>query len=325
MDLGRAIEFIKNGDKFLLSSHVNPDGDGVGSIIGMLGLLRQLGKSYSVICADKPQDKLAFLERFDEFVPYENSMFGKMSFDHAIIIDSPFLDRIGDPAKLIKTEAKILNIDHHIDGGNFGTVNLIVPEAAASAQIVSNIFRRMGVPFDKDSATALYVGLSVDTGRFRFSNTTSEVLRLAADLVDAGVKPDEIADKLYYQTSLENKIGLAKVLSSIELHFDGKVASSWLDSEFLSSAVGKELDSEGFVNQALSIKGVQVAFLIRETEKSRTRVSVRSRNDAIDVNKIARVFSGGGHMRAAGCKITGSVQDVKARLLAELAPVVGRL
>jgi phosphoesterase RecJ-like protein len=315
MEIDKTIEFIKNGDNFLLSTHINPDGDGIGSVLGILGLLHKLGKKYSVICQDTPQEKLSFLERFDEFVVFDDSMVGKLSFDQAIIIDAPFLERIGGPAKLINKGARILDIDHHVDGGYFGTVNLVVPSAAASAQIIASIYERMGVEFDLASANAIYVGLSVDTGRFRYSNTTEEVFKLAAKLVNAGVKPDIVSDRLYYQASLGNKVALAKVLESIELHFDGKVGSAFLDYEFLSTPVGKEADTEGFVNQPLSIKGVEAAFLIRETEKGKTRVSVRSRTD-LDVNKVARAFNGGGHVRASGCRIDGTIPEVKEKLLA---------
>jgi phosphoesterase RecJ-like protein len=318
MELKQTVEFMKKGDNFLLSSHINPDGDGVGSILGLLGLLHSLGKKYRIICQDMPQEKLSFLKRFDEFEVFEKSMVEKLSFDHAIIIDSPFLDRIGDPQKLIKKGGQILNIDHHVDGGNYGTVNLVVPDAAASAQIIASIYERMGVDFDLPSAEALYVGLVVDTGRFRYSNTTPEVFLLAAKLISAGVKPDIISDKLFYQTSLENKIGLAKVLESIELHFNGRVASANLDYGFLSSPTAKDLDTEGFVNQPLSLKGVDAAFLIRESEKGKTRVSLRSRSDDMDVNKIAQTFGGGGHVRASGCRIEGTIPDVKSKLLAAI-------
>ncbi|MBI5179657.1 MAG: bifunctional oligoribonuclease/PAP phosphatase NrnA [Nitrospinae bacterium] len=321
MEFEKAIEFLRTRDNFLLSSHVNPDGDGVGSILGMLGLLQKLGKNYTVITEDKPQEKLSFLQRFDEFTPYNHEMKGKLSFSSAIIIDSPHLERIGTPAQLLAKDAQILNIDHHVSSERFGTVNLIIPSAAASAQVVAGLFDRLKIAIDQDSADALYVGLSVDTGRFRFNNTTAEVFRLAARLVEAGVQPDLIADELYYQTSMANKTGLAKVLESIELHFDGKVATSFLGHEFLNSPDGKDVDTEGFVNQPMSIEGVLVAVLIRENEKGKTRVSLRSRND-IDVNAIAGQFGGGGHVRASGCRMEGSIQEVKAKLLAAIGPHV---
>lgn len=319
MDLEKAVSFIKEGDNFLLTSHVNPDGDGIGSILGMLGLLKQLGKRYHVICQDPPQDKLSFLHRYAEIETYTSAMPGAISFDAAIIIDVPHLDRIGDISKLLKPGARILSIDHHVSSEHFGSVNLIVNTAAASAQIVEAIYRRMGVPIDSDSAEALYVGLCVDTGRFRFNNTSHEVFATAQRLTLAGAKPDIIADKLYYNETLANKRALAKTLESIELYQGGKVATAQLDNEFLSSDLGRNIDTEGFVNQPISIEGVEVAILFREMEKKKLRISLRSRTDAVDVNKIAGRFGGGGHKRASGCRMEASIDEAKKSLLAAIA------
>lgn len=322
MAIKQAAAFIRDNNNFLLTSHVNPDGDGVGSILGLAGLLRQLGKSFHVICADPPQDKLGFLHAYNIIETFDEAMRGKISFDAAIIIDSPHMDRVGATVTLLKKDAQMLVIDHHISCENFGTVNLIIPEAAASAQIVAMLYDELGKTFDANSAEALYVGLSIDTGRFRFSNVTPAVFRLAARLVEAGAVPDILADRLYYNDPIETKIGLAKVIESIELHHGGKTATAWLDYGFINSAIGKKMDDEGFVNQPLAIKGVEVAFLIRENEKGKLRISLRSRTDAVDVNKLAEQFGGGGHARASGCRMEGiSIEEAKKRLLAALDAV----
>lgn len=323
MAIKEAAAFIRNNDNFLITSHVNPDGDGVGSILGLAGLLRQLGKSFHVICADPPQDKLGFLHAYDIIETFDEAMRGKISFDAAIIIDSPHMERVGETVTLLKKDAKILVIDHHISCENFGTVNLVLPEAAASAQIVAMLYDELGKIFDANSAEALYVGLSIDTGRFRFSNVTPAVFKLAARLVEAGAVPDILADLLYYNDPIETKIGLAKVIESIELHNGGKAATAWLDYAFMSSEIGKKIDDEGFVNQPLTIKGVETAFLIREKEKGKLRISLRSRTDAVDVNKLAEQFGGGGHARASGCRMEGvSIDEAKKRLLAALAQTI---
>ena len=319
MTIKKAASFIRDNDNFLLTSHVNPDGDGVGSILGLAGLLRQLGKRFRVICADPPQDKLGFLHAFNIIETFDEAMSGKISFDAAVVIDSPHLDRVGATVSLLKKDAKMLVIDHHISCENFGTVNLVIPEAAASAQIVAMLYDELGKTFDADSAEALYVGLSIDTGRFRFNNVTPAVFRLAARLLEAGAVPDILADLLYYNDPIETKIGLAKVIESIELHKGGTVATAWLDYAFLNSETGKKMDDEGFVNQPLAIKGVETAFLIREKEKGKLRISLRTRTDAVDVNKLAEQFGGGGHTRASGCRMEGvTIDEAKKRLLAAL-------
>lgn len=319
MSIKEAAAFLRNNDNFLLTSHVNPDGDGIGSILGLAGLLRQLGKSFHVICADPPQDKLGFLHAYNIIETFDESMKGKLSFDAAIIVDVPHMDRVGATAALLKKDAKLLVIDHHVSCEQFGTVNLVIHEAAASAQIIAMLYDELGKTFDTNSAEALYVGLSIDTGRFRFSNVTPAVFRLAARLVEAGASPDILADLLYYNDPIETKIGLAKVIESIELHDGGKTATAWLDYGFMNSEVGKKMDDEGFVNQPLAIKGVQTAFLIREKEKGKLRISLRSRTDDVDVNKLAEKFGGGGHARASGCRMEGvSIGEAKKLLLAEL-------
>lgn len=319
MSVKEAAAFLRNNDNFLLTSHVNPDGDGIGSILGMAGLLRQMGKSFHVICADPPQDKLGFLHAYNIIETFDEAMKGKLSFGAAIIIDVPHMDRIGATTTLLKKDAKLLVIDHHISCEPFGAVNLVIHEAAASAQIVAMLYDELGKTFDANSAEALYVGLSIDTGRFRFSNVTPAVFRLAARLVEAGAAPDVLADLLYYNDPIETKIGLAKVIESIELHNGGKTATAWLDYDFMNSEVGKKMDDEGFVNHPLAIKGVETAFLIREKEKGKLRISLRTRTDAVDVNKLAEKFGGGGHARASGCRMEGvSINEAKKLLLAAL-------
>lgn len=315
MELKQAIEFIKKHDRFLLSTHINPDGDGIGSIMGVIGILKQLGKQYTVIFNDPPQEKLSFMERIEEVRVYDESMKEKSGlFDAAIIIDVPHLERIGDVKELISSGCPILNIDHHVSNDLYGTCNLIDPGASASAQIIGAIFEGMGVELDLASAQALYIGLCVDTGRFRFNNTTPEVFGFAEKLIRAGVQPDIVADKLYYNTNRETHAGLGKMLSTIELHKDGKVATAYLDFDFLNSDSVKKIDTEGFVNYPLSITGVEVAFLIQEPVKDQVRVSLRSKTD-FDVNKLAQLFGGGGHPRASGCRIKGSVQEAITKLL----------
>ena len=314
VELNNAIKFIKEKDNFLITTHINPDGDGVGSILGLVGILKRLNKQYSIIFHDPPQEKLSFLDRIGEVQVYDEATTGNSLYDNAVIIDVPHMDRVGDVAKLLQKDAQILNIDHHISNERYGSSNLIEPEASSSAEIIGSIFERMEVELDEASAQAIYVGLSVDTGRFRFSNTSPEVFKLAARLIKAGVKPDLVSDKLYFNTNMETTIALGKMLANIELHEDGRIATSYLDNEFLNSDIGKQMDTEGFVNHPLAIRGVEIAFLIQEPVKGKTRVSLRSKTD-FDVNTLAGVFGGGGHAKASGCRIEGTVHEVKDKVL----------
>ena len=314
MDLEKAIDFIKENDGFLLSSHINPDGDGVGGVLGIIGLLKKLGKKYTAIFNDTPQKKLSFLEWFNEIKVFDASMEGNHSFKNAIIVDVPLLKRVGNPVKLLEKDARILNIDHHISNTNYGEINLVDPDSAASTQIIASIYEKMGIEYGRDVAMSLYTGICVDTGSFRYSNTTSEVLKLAARLVDGGAEPATVTEYLYQYCNMETTMGLSRMIDTIEIHLNGKVASAYLDYQFLSSEEGKHVDTEGFVNYPLSINGVDVAILIRENEEGKTRLSLRSSSD-FDVNVLAKEFNGGGHAKAAGCLVEGSIEEVKKKLI----------
>ncbi|GMT41790.1 MAG: phosphoesterase [bacterium] len=314
MDFTKAIEFLKTKNGFLLSTHKNPDGDGIGSILAIAGILDNLGKEYTIISHDPTPKKLSFLARTEEIRSCASSAVENKSFDVAVIIDSPNLERIGCAARFLSSDVKILNIDHHVSNQRYGYRNLIVPEASSSAQVVGGIYEKMGIKPDPASAQALYVGLCVDTGRFRFNNTTPEVFRFAALLLECGAVPDKIADWLYFLMNRETLEGLSKILSSVRIYKNGKVAFAQLDHDFLNSDAGRKMDTEGFVNYPLSIEGVEAAFLLREEEKGKTRVSLRSKTE-FDVNKLAGMFGGGGHPRASGCTIEEELENARIKLL----------
>lgn len=316
MDFGKAIDFIKSNNNFLLTTHVNPDGDGVCALAALIGLLKELGKEYRVILDDPPQEKFSFLERTMEFEIYDESMLNG-SFNSSIILDTANLDRIGSTIILLSENASILNIDHHVSNTGFGTYNLIISEYAATAHIMAEIFRKMDISPDLQSATALFAGICADTGQFRFDNTKSDTLSVSAWLVEAGADPELVARNLFNQNSLETSFGLGKMLSSIELHKGGKVAIAHMDNEFLDSEMGQKIDTDNFANQPLTIKGVEVALLFKEYSKGVWRVNFRSRRH-VDVNELAMVFGGGGHPRASGATIEGKLEEVKKRLLQEL-------
>ncbi len=314
--IAQAIDFIKARDNFLLTTHVNSDCDGVGALIGCAGLLKKLGKKYEIILPDPPQEKLSFLKGMDEFRAYGESVEGK-KFKAVLIFDVPNLDRIGQARNLIAENADILNVDHHISNENFGTLNLVLAHYAAASHIAAELFRSSGVTPDAAAASALYAGIITDTGRFRFDNTKPETFRMAAWLVECGADPEKIARLLFYQNSLETVKALGKMLDSMEFHNGGKLAISRLDYDFLSSESGSKVDTEGFVNNLLGIKEVETAFLLREYEKDRWRVSLRSQGE-VNVNELASKFGGGGHPKASGASIEGTFEDIQKQLLKEL-------
>ncbi len=310
-----AIKFIQTNDRFLLTTHIGSDGDGVGAIVGIAGLLKKLGKSFEIVVPDPIEEKLSFINAIRKFKTYDENM-SDSSFDSAIIVDVPHLERIGPVSKLLSKNSGILNIDHHISNEMYGTCNLVLPDYAAAAHLVTDMLAIMNIIPDRESASALYTGISADTGHFRFDNTKPETLRAAASLVAAGANPELIARKLYYSTDKETLFGLGTMLVNIEVYNSGTVGISHLGYGLFSSDIGQKIDTDGFVNYILSIVGIEVAFLFKELEKGKWRVSLRSLGK-IDVNRIASKFGGGGHAKASGATLEGSFSEVKEKLLAE--------
>ena len=314
MTIKKVAELLRLNDDFLLSTHVNPDGDGIGSIVGLVGILKKLGKRYKVILQDAVPKKLSFLEYTDEFEVFPGSE-PNHKFPDAIIVDSPSFERIGSVAGLLSESAEVINIDHHISNKNFAQHNMVYPDLSSSAQVVVLLYKELGIEPDTASANGLYAGICTDTGHFRFSNTTFEVLDDSAWCVKAGADPELIATKLYFEINVGTTQALSQMLNSIEIHNGGRVATASLDNEFLKSKDGLEADTDGLANYPLSIFGVNVAFFMKENVPGVWRVNLRSETDNINVNDIATGFGGGGHPRASGATIEGSLNEVKKKLI----------
>ncbi len=316
------LSFIKENDRFFLTSHVNPDGDGLGSAMAMKWALNRLGKESVIVIDSKPPVVYQFFANYDWVRPIGPDTDELRKFDTAIIVDAPNIERVGKAAELLNKNAKILSIDHHVSSENFGAVNYLDGAAAATAEMICYVINALGLPIDAECAEYLYTGILIDTGRFRYSNTSPAVLQAACDLVAAGAKPHVIAEHLFYNNTRETTEALGLFLNSIELHLGGKVATAEFGNEILTSDYWKNVDTEGFVNHPLAIRGVEVAAFLREVEPEVTRVSLRSKHD-FDVNELASEFGGGGHAKAAGLTINAPLVKAKRMLLGEAAKRMG--
>ena len=219
----------------------------------------------------------------------------------------------------MQTTPKILIIDHHPSDEPQGTARFIDESASSSAEMVYRLIKADGeFLLDKACAEYLYSGVVIDTGRFRFSNTSPETMRAAADLLEAGALPADIAERLFFHNSHETTMALGRLINTLELHLDKKVATVEFDYEFVSSNEWKKIDTEGFVNHPLAIVGVQVAALLREIKPGVTRASLRAKH-GFNVNLLANEFGGGGHAKAAGLTIEEPLAIAKAKLLDAIA------
>ncbi len=309
----RAIkQAIKRFDKFLITSHINPEGDSIGSEIAMAYLLKKLGKE-SVILNDSPVPNLLRFMKGTEYVLKEIPR--NFNYQAVIILDCPDLTRIGKANEYIKKGSVIINIDHHISNINFGKFNWVEPEFSSAGEMVYDLFKAFKVKIGLDEAVALYVAIMTDTGSFRYSNTSSKTHRIAAELIDMGIEPYEVHAKIYETSSIQDTNLLGEALQTMKLTDDGKIAWLWVTKEMLKKTKASLEGTEGIINFARSIGGVDIAVLFRETgTEDRVKVSFRSKG-RVDVNKLASVFGGGGHPTASGCTVFGKIEDVEKKVL----------
>ena len=295
--LKQAAQKIKAANKILITSHIQPDGDAIGSTLATLQMLRALGKSAQVFIDDDVRKNLHFLPHFEEIQrPAENINFDA---DLLLILDtSP--DRTGKIRDLIA--APILNIDHHVTNKNDAGDLFLDSDAAATCEIIFALANELNVKITSEIAICLYTGLATDTGFFQFSNTRAKTLKIAAELVNCGVKPNFISENMETR-SLNEILSMKTALNSLKIFYGGKVAGMFLDLQTMQNCDS----TEGFIDLIRVIDGVDVAFLISERSKNVCRVSMRSKG--VDVSKIANELGGGGHIRAAGCTLYKTLDD----------------
>ncbi len=311
--LAEIAKVLQTTDKIVLTTHVNSDGDALGSLLGLYMALRKLGKEVEMFIDDDLSPQFVFLPEIKEIKkPVPGAIF---KADLLVVLDASDYERIGKVGEFVQA-TKVMNIDHHISNKGFSDFRFLDIHAAATCEIIFTLIKELGVEIDKAMAIALYTGIVTDCGFFRYANTTSATLRIAAELLDAEVEPNEIADFLEMQT-VENLHILPKVLDTLEFYFDGLIASI----SIVPSLYREDMDGDAFIKYPRYVDGVEVAILFKGVASDVTRISMRSRK--LDVSKIALEFGGGGHMRAAGCTIEGNITQAKNILLSTLAKYMG--
>jgi len=300
-DLERVGAELRGRERFLLTAHEGPDGDALGSLLGMHHLLTQLGKDSVMFLAAK-EFPLPVEYRF---LPLEE-VFHEPPADMAdrtiVFLDCGNIDRM--PVDFLTSgDHFTINIDHHHDNTRFGDVNLVEVGASSTAEIVFDLARHLGAEITPCIASALYVGLITDTGKFMYENATAHTHRVAADLIEAGVDVDDTYRRLYEHVPLEKLKLIARALEGIQLHCGGRLAVSYITTaDYEETGAGEEM-TEGVIDHLRSIEGVRVAAVIRDLAgrgRSARKTSLRSSDGEVDVSAIARGQGGGGHKRAAG-------------------------
>jgi phosphoesterase RecJ-like protein len=300
-DLERVAAELRDHDRFLLTTHEGPDGDALGSLLALDQLLGQLGKDSVMFLAAK-EFPLPLEYRFLPLTDVFHEAPADVADRTLVFLDCGNIDRM--PVDFLQRDgAHILNIDHHHDNTLFGTVNLVDTQASSTAEIIWRLAKVLDLRITLEIATALYVGLITDTGKFMYENTDPDSHRMAAELIEAGVNVDEIYRRLYERVPIEKAKLVARAIDNIERFDDDRLALTYISREDYAATGASDLLTEGIIDHVRALDGTVVAGVVRDkTEGGRTarKVSLRSSDGAVDVSAIAREQGGGGHMRAAG-------------------------
>ncbi len=308
-----AAKALSTGGEILVLSHVNPDGDAVGSVLGLTLALVQNGfRATGSLAGGVPAHYrwLPSAEILKDHIP-------KADYKAIVLLDCGEFSRSGFEVGEWKNAVKV-NIDHHTANPHFGDVNFVVEGASATGELVLELLEEMGIAPSPESATALYAAIHTDTGGFRYSNSTASAFAASARLVGLGAEPAFVAQNLYERESPARTALLGKVLGTIQYRHGGKTAVINVTQKMLEATGTTLEDTENFVNFPRSVEGVETAIFLKEKSENLYRVTLRSAN-SVDVAQIARKFGGGGHKRAAGATLEGTLEDSLEKLLAEIA------
>src|SRR5947209_5332618 len=312
-EIESVVEAIRSHDRFLVTTHENPDGDALGSLLAATLALEQLGKDVAMYLGGEGP-----LPREYAWMPFEHLQ-RKLPADAnervLLALDCANESRLGPDPEALASAPLVVNVDHHHDNSRFGGVNLVVADASSTGEILRDLFRELDVQLTPEIAEALYIALVTDTGRFQYANTTPKALRLAAELVEAGADVHRIFQGVYESVQFAKLKLLARALDRAQVYEGGAIVVSYLLRTDFAEVGAAEPYSEGIIDYLRAVEGAEMAVLIREPprrdgEGPTRRVSLRSSVDELDVSAIARRSGGGGHRQAAGFSSDASVEEI---------------
>jgi phosphoesterase RecJ-like protein len=324
-ELSAVADAIRANDRFLLITHENPDGDALGSILAMKLALDTLGKDAVMFVGGEmtlPTDyDFMPLDDLRRTLPDDAGERVILALDSATAARTQL-----DPA-LLEGAPLTVDVDHHHDNTRFGDINLVVPDASSTGEIVRDLLAELGVDLTPEIAEAIYIALDTDTGRFQYTNTTQKSHALAIELMQHGVVPQQVYRQIYESVPFERQQLIGKALVRAQRYENGRMIASYLlRDDFEELGVGEEY-AEGVIDELRKVKGVELAMTIREPPEplgAKRRISMRSATDALDVSAIARQRGGGGHMRAAGFSTDESIDEVIEFVRSEFANAAAR-
>lgn len=313
--LSQVVELIENKNKFAITTHIKPDGDGVGSSLGLCWLLRSLGKEAEVVVhGDVPPAYRSLPGAQDiKDVKHING-----HYDAVFVIECSDLERPGISGL---DNAFTVNIDHHATSEHFGTINWIDSTASAVGEMIYNLCKAIGGKITQEIAECVYMALVTDTGSFHFSNTSDRTLKVASELVKAGAKPSKIGEAVYNNYPWSRIELMRQVLATVRRDESGRIAMMRQTMAMESDAGTIDGDNNGFVNIPLAARDVVAAVYMREVGENKYRASLRSKGD-INVAKVAEQFGGGGHRNAAGLSMEGNWDEAEKQIVTALSEAI---
>ncbi|EXG83088.1 DHH family phosphoesterase [Saccharibacillus sacchari] len=312
-DLIGARQFIEQHDDFLVVAHVQPDGDAVSSTLAVGWLLSRLGKTFTMINEGPIPQRMTYMEGSEQILDMSLTERTR-TYGNVICVDCADFKRVGLVSEWMEEGSNMLNIDHHPTNDEYGTQTLIKADAAATAEILYDLVKLFDLGWDRNIAEMLYTGILTDTGGFRYSSTSPKVMRIASHLLELGVNGPDLADSLLEQLTKPQFDVLTLSLATLQMSENGKVAWVHVTPEHMVQAGASNEDLEGIVNYPRNIQGVEVGVLFKVINENAVKASMRSAGK-VDVAAIAAEFGGGGHVRAAGCRLEGTLEQVTALVI----------
>jgi len=310
---------LRSQETFAVLSHVRPDGDALGSQLGLGLSLASLGKKVMVRNEDGLLEKYAFLPG-GEYL--QTPLSDPQDFDVAIALDTATQSRLGTSTSLVRSAKTWINIDHHPSNPRYGDLVYIDSNAPATGQILFELIKSQGLPMDAAIAENLFVAISTDTGSFQYPNTTARTFEIGAELLRCGVNVGRVSQLLYENYPRRRAELLRELLGTMRFSGNGQVASFSLSLKTAAALQAKPEDNEGLIDHLRAIQGVIVAVFFEELVEGKVRVSMRSKSDAVDVGAVCEKFGGGGHKLAAGARVLGTLAEVEGKVLKEICDVV---
>lgn len=324
IDWSPLIEIIRSNDRFVLSSHLRPDADALGSELGLAYALESLGKSVRIVNPSAASPNLAFLDPDSRAKKIGESITADEARDTDvhIVVDTCAWSQLQEVGEVIRTTAaqKVV-IDHHVSSDDLGGLVIKDTTAAATGELIFELAQALGAEIREEAATALYCAIATDTGWFRFPSTTSRTMHIAGQLIDAGAKPHVLYSLLYEQHSAARMRLTGRVLGRLMVDCDGRLAYLTVSREDFKETGAVPADTEDLVNASLQIGGTKAAFIAIEQPNQTVKVSFRGRVDT-NVAVVAEQFGGGGHKQAAGATLPGSLAEALAKVLPAMQQAV---